>query len=165
MNLWNCQLTQNSNWKIWRISAVASKKRSIKKVRALSLFVSRVRLLVCLLTDKSNLYLQSSPSVGIAIPCGTSLAGTLHLSSLAGAGIVGLGLQQFLIYLVVLNPMSTVGMASWMWGLPLWHQAFGYLTCGLTCWVVVPWMLPLRRGWYLLVGLVEFNEREYWVQR
>ena len=34
MNLWNRQLTQNSNWKIWRISALASKKRSIKKVKA-----------------------------------------------------------------------------------------------------------------------------------
>ena len=30
------QLTQNSNWKIWRISALGSKKRSIKKVKALS---------------------------------------------------------------------------------------------------------------------------------
>ena len=36
MNLWNRQLTQYDNWKIWRIFAIASKKRPIKKVKALS---------------------------------------------------------------------------------------------------------------------------------
>ena len=31
-------MVKNSNWQIWRISALASKKRSIKKVKALSYF-------------------------------------------------------------------------------------------------------------------------------
>ena len=44
MNLWNCQLTQNSNWKIRRISALASKKRSIKKVKALSTFIFKKKI-------------------------------------------------------------------------------------------------------------------------
>ena len=55
--------------------------------------------------------------------------------------------------------------------MPVVAQVFGYLTRvgwpvgSLTCWVVVPPILPLRRGWYPWSGLVEFNERECWIQR
>ena len=113
-----------------------------------------------LLLDETDPYLQCSPSV----------PSQLHLVPfLRGARYCGLGTSTILILLHYPCPLPLIRQGTiWEIGSCQLAPAFGYLTrlvdlLGrlLTYWVVVPSILPLRRGWYLWSGLVEFNEREY----